>query len=254
MTLKCSFVSVFTVMMTITLFAPRIVRADEFDKKIIVSFNKPVEIPNLVLEPGTYVFKLADHGNIPNAVQVFNEDETQIYVSLLTIPKYRETVSDQPVFQLEERSQGGPMAIDAWFYPGEDTGYEFVYSKESDVQPEAGPTRSVSPDNTAAVPAPSEVPAASEPTVRPAQNETIETIRIVALFVAPKAPMPDPTAASTNSTAPSEGAAATTAPQPKELPKTASNLPLLALFGMLSLGSAAMLQVARRLSAYFARK
>jgi hypothetical protein len=248
MTLKRSFVSVLALMMTITLFAPRIARADEFDKKIVVSFNKPVEIPNLVLEPGTYVFKLADHGNIPNVVQVFNEDETEIYASLLTIPKYRDTVSDQPVFQLEERRQGAPMAIDAWFYPGEDTGYEFMYSKESDVQSAAGPTGSVSPDNAAAVPAPSEVPEVTEPTV-PAQSGTVEIFRIVALFAAPEAPVLDPTAASTNSTAPSEAAA----PQPKELPKTASNLPLLALFVMLSLGSAAILQVARRLSAYFAR-
>jgi hypothetical protein len=135
MALKRSFVSVLTLMMTITLFAPRIVRADETDKKIIVSFNKPVAIPDLVLEPGTYVFKLADHGNIPYVVQVFNEDETQIYGSLLTIPKYRDTVTDQPVFQLQEGSQGAPVAIDAWFYPGQKTGYEFVYSKESDVQP-----------------------------------------------------------------------------------------------------------------------
>jgi LPXTG-motif cell wall-anchored protein len=43
------------------------------------------------------------------------------------------------------------------------------------------------------------------------------------------------------------------APQPKELPKTASNLPLFALFGMLSFASAAVLQAARRLSGYFAR-
>jgi len=234
-------------MMTITLFAPRIVRADEMDKKIIVSFNKPVEIPNTVLEAGTYVFKLADHGNIPNVVQVFNENETEIYASLLTIRKYRGTVSDQPVFQFEERNQGAPVAIDAWFYPGEDTGYEFVYSKEADIQSAAEPAGNVTPDNLAAVPEPSEL------TARPPQNETIDIIRIAVFLVEPKAPMPDPTEAFANSIVASEPAAATTAAEPKELPKTASNLPLLGLFGMLSLGSAAILQAARRLSAYFAR-
>jgi len=232
-------------MTAITLFATRIVRADQMDKKIIVSFSKPVEIPNLVLEPGTYVFKLADHGNIPNVVQIFNQDETQIFASRLTISKYRDTVTDQPVFQLGERNQGAPMAIDAWFYPGEGTGYEFVYSKDTDARSAAGPAANVTPDNTAALPALAEVPAPSEPP----QTEIIETIRIVAFLVTPEAPTLDPTAASANSTAPSEPVAAAT-----ELPKTASSLPLLALFGMLSLASAAILQAAGRLSAYFARK
>jgi LPXTG-motif cell wall-anchored protein len=252
MTLKRSFVSVLALVVTITLFAPQIVRADAMDKKIIVSFNKPVKIPNLRLEPGTYVFKLADHGNIPSVVQVFNQDETEIYATLFTIPKYRETVSDQPVFQFEERNQGEPMAIDAWFYPGENTGYEFVYSKDFDVESAAEPAGNVTPDNTAAVPSLSEVPAPPELTALPPQIETVETVRIIAFLVAPEAPIPDPAGASTNSTAPSEAAAATT-PQLRELPKTASNLPLLALFGMLSLGSAAILHAGRRLSAYFAR-
>ena len=152
MTLKRYLLSVLALMMAITLFAQRIVRASETDKKIIVSFNKPVEIPNRVLEPGTYVFKLADHGNASNIVQVFNETETQIYATLLTIPKYRNTASDQPVFQFEERNQDDrPIAIGAWFYPREHTGYEFVYSKDADVQSAAEPAANVKPDSTAAV-------------------------------------------------------------------------------------------------------
>ena len=223
-------------MTAITVFATRIVRADQMDKKIIVSFSKPVEIPNLVLQAGTYVFKLAGHGNIPNVVQVYNEDESQIYASLLTIPKYRDTVTDQPEFQLEESNQGEPTAIDAWFYPGENTGYEFVYSKGSHVHSAPEAAANITPDNIVAAPAP------SEPTAHPPESDVIETIRIVVFFATPEAPAPDPIVAAENSTAPSEPVTTTAAAQPKELPKTASRLPLLALFGMLSLGSAATLQ------------
>ena len=247
MILKHSFTSALALIIGIGLSTPRIVRADQMDKKIIVSFSKSVEIPNLVLEPGTYVFKLADHGNIPNVVQVFNRDETQIYASLLTIAKYRDQVTDQPVFELEERNPGEPMAIDSWFYPGEDTGREFVYSKTSHFQSAAEPAVNVSPQSTAAVPAPSEVPEPSEST---AQIETIERVRIVAFLVAPEAPTPDPPAAP----ALYEPVSTATAAQPTELPKTASALPLLALLGMLSLGGAAILQGAGRLSAYLHRK
>jgi hypothetical protein len=158
MTRKYSLVSVLALMMAITLFAPRIVRAGETGGKIIVRFNKPVEIPNLVLEPGTYVFKPADHGNARNVVQVLNDNETRIYATLFTIPKHRDTLSDEAVFQLEERKEGTPMAIHAWFYPGEHTGYEFVYSREADVQSPAEPAANVTPDNTAGVPTPSNQP------------------------------------------------------------------------------------------------
>src|ERR1700756_530851 len=42
----------------------RNVRADEWDKKTIVSFSAPVQIPGTVLPAGTYVFKVADnHGH-----------------------------------------------------------------------------------------------------------------------------------------------------------------------------------------------
>jgi hypothetical protein len=248
MTLKGSFTSALGLMALFTLFAPRIARADQFDKKIVVSFNKPVEVPNLVLEPGTYVFRLANHGDVPNLVQVFSEDETQIYASLFTIPKYRDNVTDQPFFQFEERNVGQPMAIDAWFYPGEDTGYEFVYSKNSNVQSADEAAANVTPANTAAV------AALSEPTVDPPQSETTETVEIIVFVVASEAPTPDPSAAFAIFTIPSEPVAVATPAQPNELPKTASRLPLLALFGMLLLGSAAILQAAGRLSAYFARK
>jgi len=253
MTLKRSLVSVLALMMAFTLFTPRIVRAGETGSKIIVRFNKPVEIPNVVLEPGTYVFKLADHGNARNVVQVFNDNETRIYATLFTIPKHRDTVSDEAVFQLAERNEAAPMAIDAWFYPGEHTGYEFVYSKKPDVQSAAEAAASVTPDDTATEPTPSEPTVPSEQTAPAPQIETIHIIRIVTFLARPEEPIPDPPAVSTNSTVPSEAAADASGAPPKELPRTASDLPLLALFGMLSLGSAAILQVAGRLSAYFAR-
>ena len=36
---------------------------------------------------------------------------------------------DQPVIEFEERPSESPEAIHGWFYPGEDTGWEFVYPK-----------------------------------------------------------------------------------------------------------------------------
>jgi hypothetical protein len=34
---------------------------------------------------------------------------------------------DKAILQLEERPSGQPEALKAWFYPGDNTGIEFVY-------------------------------------------------------------------------------------------------------------------------------
>ena len=48
------------------------VKADQHDKKTIVTFNAPVEIPGKALPVGTYVFKLLDSMGNRNIVQVFD--------------------------------------------------------------------------------------------------------------------------------------------------------------------------------------
>src|SRR5712692_10493794 len=43
-----------------TYFVPK-VRADETNKKTIVTVNEPIQVPGKVLPAGTYVFKLLDY-------------------------------------------------------------------------------------------------------------------------------------------------------------------------------------------------
>jgi hypothetical protein len=54
--------------------APR-ASADERDKKTIVTFSAPVEIPGKALPAGTYVFKLLDSTSNRNILQIFDKDE-----------------------------------------------------------------------------------------------------------------------------------------------------------------------------------
>lgn len=101
--------------------------ADESNKKTIVTFTAPVEIPGKVLPAGTYVFKLLDSASERNVVQVYDKDEKTFYGMLLAIPNYRLTPADKPVINFEERPSGTPEAVKAWFYPGDQYGVEFVY-------------------------------------------------------------------------------------------------------------------------------
>ena len=101
--------------------------ADVADKKTIVTFNAPVEVPGKVLPPGTYVFKLMDTAGSRNVVQIFDKDQKQLYATILAVPNYRLDPPEKPIISFEERPSGSPDAIKAWFYPGEQYGWQFVY-------------------------------------------------------------------------------------------------------------------------------
>ena len=115
-------------------FAPAI-RADDWNKKTVITFSGPVEIPGVhlkgwsVLPAGTYVFKVLDSSSDRHIVQIFNEDETAIYATILAIPNYRLKATDKTVMTFRERPAGQPEALRAWFYPGKNWGEEFVYPK-----------------------------------------------------------------------------------------------------------------------------
>ena len=105
------------------------VRADNWDKKTIVTFSDSVEVPGQVLPAGTYVFRLASAVSDRRIVQIWNGDETQILATVLTIPNYRLDPPDRTIFEFDERPGDSPMAFHSWFYPGDNTGQEFVYPR-----------------------------------------------------------------------------------------------------------------------------
>jgi hypothetical protein len=124
---------VFFLCLTLVVLAiPSGVTADEWNKKTIVTFNHPVEIPGVgvqILPAGTYVFKLLDSAADRNIVQIFNKDQSHIFATILAIPNYRLRTTDKTVMTFRERAAGQPEAIRAWFYPGNSWGQEFVYPK-----------------------------------------------------------------------------------------------------------------------------
>jgi len=104
--------------------------ADEWNKRTEFQFSAPVQIPGKTLAAGKYAFQLADSESDRNIVQIFSEDSSgnkSLVATLMAIPDYIELTPDKPVVQFEERPAGSPEAIHSWYYPGEKTGWEFVY-------------------------------------------------------------------------------------------------------------------------------
>ena len=197
--------------------------AQVWDKKTTVTFSAPVEIPGInaqVLPAGTYVFRLLDSLSDRNVVQIFNSNQSHLYATILAIPNYRLRATDKTVMTFAERAAGEPQAIRAWFYPGDNFGQEFVYPKTKAVQLAKITSQPVIyiPDEAAAnIVAP--VKAATEPAVIALKEVPLMAVKPTGEAVALAEVVEPP---------PVQTAA--------KLPKTASDLPLVALMGFLCLG------------------
>src|ERR1700687_4362355 len=109
-------------------------RADEWNKKTIMTVSESIQVPNKVLPAGKYVMKLLDSPSDRHIVQIFNADETHLETTILAIPNYRLEPTGKTVFSFWETPPGQPKAMRAWFYPGDNFGQEFAYPKSTAVQ------------------------------------------------------------------------------------------------------------------------
>jgi hypothetical protein len=107
-------------------------QASDFDKLTYVTVSGPVEIPGVALPAGTYIFKLADPDTGNRVVQVLSKDSKTVYATFFSLPETRPAPTGETIVTLHEggMATGSPDAIKAWFYPGETTGFEFVYPRE----------------------------------------------------------------------------------------------------------------------------
>jgi len=222
------------------------VNADAWNKKTILTFSQPVEVPgDVVLPAGAYVFKLLDSASNRHIVQIFNEDQNHIYATVLAIPNYRLRVTGKTVITFTERAAGEPPAIKAWFYPGDNFGQEFVYSKrraDDFAKITTSPTPAAPSKQESEITQPAKVlPEEPEVALKQSQSTAVnpegkEVEMAQAVEQPPITPTPTPQAESTD------------APERTEqLPQTASRLPFWGLIGLLSLGAGlALMWVSKR--------
>jgi hypothetical protein len=220
------------------------VRADEWNKKTIVTFSQAVEVPGKILPAGTYTFQLMDSPSDRHIVQIFNADGSQIITTVLAINDYRLQPTGQTVMKFNEQPGDSPDALRAWFYPGDSFGQEFVYPKGRAIEL-AQKMNAV-------------VPAVAADTL---DDSAIKTVAIVAVTPDQKEvevataiqTAPPATVVTVEPVVQTPPLAATVTPAPvvvdQELPQTASNTPLIALLGALSIGLALGLKMIMKFAA-----
>ena len=114
------------------LFFELAAHADELDQATTITFSEPIQIPGQVLPAGSYLFKLADSDSNQNIVQIFNANGTVLYATLQTIATDRQEPIGYTVVALAEQAAGQPDALLKWFYPGRETGNEFLYPQQKE--------------------------------------------------------------------------------------------------------------------------
>jgi len=106
-----------------------VAHAQPSDKRTYFTFSRPITLPGVTLPAGKYMFRLADDTTTRKVIQVMSADGTKPYAMLLTINnERRDPAKDAEVAFLETASRT-PSAVKAWWYPGERTGYEFIYPR-----------------------------------------------------------------------------------------------------------------------------
>jgi len=198
------------------------VKADQWDKKTVITINEPVQVPSccndghvVVLQPGTYVLVLVDSLSDRHIVRVFDKDQKTVITTILAIPNYRLRPTGATTFQFWETPAGQPRAMRAWFYPGDNFGQEFAYNKAQSVEI-------------------ARVAKAPVPTVVVESEAELKTAPVVIVDEkGEEAPLPAPTVVAKSEPAPEREATTpvSEAPAPAKLPDTASNYPLLGLIG-----------------------
>jgi LPXTG-motif cell wall-anchored protein len=233
------FVKTIFAVLSLTLLAVTLTpgaRADEWNKKTVLTFSQPVEIPGQILPAGTYTFVLLDSPADRHIVQIFNADGSHIIATVLAINNYRLRPTGDTVVKFAERAGDNPEALKAWFYPGDNFGQEFVYPKQRAIELAVivkEPIPALAADTDIKV-----VPIVAE---TPEQKEVPVADAIQITPPAAEAVTPAPVVQETT-----PAPAVETAPAPvvetQQLPQTASQLPLIMLLGLSAIGAALLLK------------
>ena len=111
--------------------APALAAAQpEWQDRIVVSFDAPVQVPGAELEAGSYLFQLADVRSTQQVVQIWDEDRQQLFVTAMAVPIARRDATGDVVVKFASTPQGDPPAVKSWFRPGDLRGHQFIYPEE----------------------------------------------------------------------------------------------------------------------------
>ena len=109
-------------------FAPSM-QADERNKETRLTISQPLQVQDVLLAPGQYVFKLLTPDSSRRVISIYSADGRQPQGIVLGLPAYRLDPTDHSLFTVSQPEVDQPAALTSWFYPGDNSGVEFQVTK-----------------------------------------------------------------------------------------------------------------------------
>jgi hypothetical protein len=196
--------------------------------------TEPLEVGGTVLQPGDYVIRVLRSHVDRNKVQITNPEMTKVYATLLTVPHALQPNEKMPntMFVYYPAADGLPRALRTWYAPNPSAsqgGHDIVYDA----------TRAQQLARLTKAPVVAYEPGIAVADLDTAPLEVVTPEAETLPYVAPVAPK----VAETPKPAPPTRIAES---RPVEMPNTASNLPLIALIGLVSLAGAVAFRLGRQ--------
>jgi hypothetical protein len=100
-------------------------QADQGNWSTKVTINQPMQIGDMVLKPGTYIFRRLDTID-PYTIEIYSVNTGDYDGVVMGIPAHRTIASDKTTLTFEQGKKGSPETLQYWFYPDTLNGVEFL--------------------------------------------------------------------------------------------------------------------------------
>jgi hypothetical protein len=182
------------------------------------TITEPVDVGGFTLQPGTYLIRTLLLASNRYTVQVTNVEGTTVFATVLAVPHpiQRDEMVPESRYIYYATAPGQPKALRTWFAGDVSNGQDIVYSKRRAMELAA----------TAKVPVIAIPDAVKEPEYKTVALTVVTPDQNMKPYVEPAPPV-----------------VVAEARPLKQLPATASHVPLFAALGLLSLGGAFGLRI-----------
>lgn len=208
----------------------------------VLPVTEPLDVGGTILQPGTYHIRVMPSTTDRNKIQVTSVDGTQVFATALTVPHPLEPGEEVPstTFIYYPAGDGQPRALRTWFAPDPEAsqgGHDIVYDEARAKQlARLANSRVVYYPPTTTV---TEVKTTDLQVVTP--EATVETYT----YIPPATVTETRTTTVTETTTDTTPMTSASTTDDVEMPATASNVPLMALLGLISLAGAVAFRMAR---------